>query len=237
MSGVTVPCATAALAVEVEGVRWWLGDFTVGPGQWVAVVPREEVAGGDLAVAVARVLATLVAPVQGALEVLGSDPQRLSYLELQALRRRIGLVQSWGGLLSNRTIAENVALPARVHGAPHRGDGDALAAELLAALGLAPFAEARPHQVDRLTGWRARVARALILQPAWLVVEGIGDWEGGGSAAWSALAAAVAKGAAAAVCLARPAPAFQSWLLARGGGTVSCHRGAPSVGTGREERR
>jgi len=229
--------ATAALAVEVEGVSWRLGEFAVHPGQWIAVVPQDEAAGGDLAGAVARVLATLTAPAEGGLEVLGSDPQRLSYLELQALRRRIGLVQGWGGLLSNRTIAENVALPARVHGAPSGRDADAVAGDLLAALGLVPFAEARPHQVDRVTQWRARVARALILEPAWLVVEGIGDWSAEGSAAWTALAAAVAGGAAAAVCLTRPAPAFQSWLVARAGETVPCRRIAPSVEAGREERR
>ncbi len=241
MSGATaggaVARANASLVIEVERVRWRLGEFAAHPGQWVAVVPEEEAGAGDPAPAVGRVLATLAAPAEGTLEVLGSDPQRLSYADLQALRRRIGLVQSWGGLLSNRTIAENVALPAAVHGAPDGRHAGAVAGDMLDALGLASVAEARPHQVDRLTRWRARVARALMLAPAWVVVEGVGDWAPGGSAAWSALAAAVAAGAAAVVCMSRPAPAFESWLSTRGGETVPCRRGAPSAGPGREERR
>lgn len=229
--------APAPLVVEVERTGWRLGEFAAHAGQWIAVVPEEEAGGGDLAPAVGRVLATLAAPAEGALELLGHDPQRLSYMELQALRRRIGLVQSWGGLLSNRTIAENVALAATVHGAPDGRSAAAVTGDMLDALGLAPVAGARPHQVDRLTRWRARVARALMLEPAWVVVEGVGDWAQGGSAAWSVLAAAAERGAAAAVCLSRPAPAFESWLRARGGQTVPCRRCAPNPEPGREERR
>lgn len=229
--------ALPQLLVSVEREVWRVAGMECRAGEWTALVPEEEGGGEELALAVARVLTTLAAPAEGEIELLGSAPAGLSYLGLQELRRRIGLVQGWGGLLSNRTIRENVALPAAVHGLPGGRSATEAADEKIGKLGLAPAAEARPHQVDRLTAWRARVARALILEPAWLVVEGIGDWAPGGSAAWTALAAAVERGAAAAVCLSRPAPAFESWLLARGGQTVPCRRCGPIPGPGREERR
>ncbi len=241
---VTAPPAPAAVlrlsphvAVAVEGSPWEIEEVEAYAGQWLLFAPAGDSGGVDVASAVARVLATLAAPLQGAVEILGQDPQRLSYAQMQKLRRRLGLVQGWGGLLSNRTLRENVALPALVHGLPGGGEAGAAADRLLAKLGLAPLAEARPYQADRTSAWRARLARALMLDPGWLVLEGIGDWTPGGSAAWSLLEQSVDRGAALAVCLSRPAPAFERWLRGRGGRVVGCRPVAAEVtGEGEVQR-
>lgn len=223
--------------VAVEGTAWEIEEIECHAGQWLTFLPAGDGGGADVAPAVARVLATVAAPLEGSVAILGQDPQRLSYAQLQELRRGIGLVQGWGGLVSNRSLRDNVALPALVHGLAGRREASEAADEMLARLGLAPLAEARPHQLDRLSAWRARVARALMLDPAWLVLEGIGDWTPGGSAAWSLLEHAVDRGAALAVCLSRPAPAFEQWLRGRGGRVVGCWPAAAEVTGGREVRR
>lgn len=224
------------LVIRVEREEWEVEGLECPAGEWRVVVPEEQGGGEDLVLAVARVLTTLRAPAAGRLELLGQDPARLSYRQLQGLRRRIGLVQGWGGLLSNRTLRENVELPVVVHGHPQGRSAAAAAEELLQALGLASLADRLPHQVDRLVAFRARVARALIIEPAWLVVEGVGDWTPAGSAAWQVLTAAVAAGAAGAVCLVRPAPAFQEWLAGRRGRLAPCRRWRPTPTPGREEQ-
>lgn|GEM_PF-2180383 len=241
---VTAPSGCAAVlrlsphvAVAVEGAPWEIEEVEACAGHWLLFAPAGDSGGVDVAPAVARLLATLAAPLRGSVAILGQDPQRLSYPQVQELRRRVGLVQGWGGLLSNRSLRENVALPALVHGLPGGAEAGAAAAEMMARLGLGHLAEARPHQVDRLSAWRARVARALMLDPAWLVLEGIGDWTPGGSAAWSLLEHAVDRGAALAVCLSRPAPAFEQWLRGRGGRVVGCRPAAAEVTGGGEVRR
>ena len=225
--------ADERLEVGAESSSWWLPPLRCAAGEWLVFVPDQD-SDDDVAAAMARVLTTLVPPRRGRLEVLGFDPARLSYGELQQLRRRLALVQGNGGLLSNRTLGENVVLPLAVR--PGRPGVDTAAAltVVLEQLGLAGVAHLRPHQVDRATAFRARVARALIVQPAWVVVEGTGDWEPSGSRAWSLLAAAVAGGAAAAVCLSRPAAEFVAWLEERGARTVGCRRERPPGRSGGE---
>lgn len=229
--------ADAGLEVAAESSSWWLPPLWCRAGEWVAVVPADETGGDDLAAAVARVLTTLVLPRRGSLELLGCDPARLSYSDLQGLRRRLGLVQGNGALLSNRTLGENIALPLAVRPGSAGIDTTGELAAMLAQLGLTGVAHLRPHQVDRATRFRARVARALIVKPEWVVVEGTGDWQPGGSAAWSLLMAAVAGGAAAAACLARPAPEFIAWLVEQGGRVVSCQRAGSSGVVGEEGER
>jgi ABC-type methionine transport system ATPase subunit len=206
-----------ALSLRASGRALGLDALTVNAGESVALVPPKGVLGADLATTVARVLVTIRPPDAGSVELLGHEPGTLSYLELSRLRTRLGFVQGHGGLLSNRSLRDNVALPLAVH---LRRDEEETVSELLVRFDLTRVAELRPHQVDGATRFRACAARALVLSPRWLVVEGVGDFdaEAGPSLTWQRLFAYQVKAQAAlAVCLARPMPGFEAWFSAQGG--------------------
>lgn len=95
----------------------------------------------------------------GTVELAGS----LTRDRLDALPwRDLSLVPQALGLLEDLTIAENVALPARLAGVP---DPDRLE-RLLLRLDLGPLAARRPAETSLGEQQRAAVARALLLQPA-----------------------------------------------------------------------
>ena len=88
---------------------------------------------------------------------------------------------------------------------------------------LARVAAQRPHEVDGATRFRACAARALVLSPSWIVVEGVGDFDAdsGPSLTWQRLFAYQKESRAAlAVCLSRPMPGFEAWFTAQGGRLV-----------------
>lgn len=176
-------------------------------------------AGGDLAAAVARVMATLVPPERGKLLIFELDPWQISYLELCRLRRRLGFVPGRGGLLSNRTLLDNAALPLSVHTGVDHSREQEQAQDALHRLGIGALAQRFPHAIDGPARFAACTARAMILDPGLLVVEGIGDFEAesDGSHAWRVIANAVAaQSCALVVCPGKPQPAFERWWQQRG---------------------
>ena len=95
-------------------------------------------------------------PGDGALALLG--------------RIRVGFAFAAGGLLSNLSLADNLALPLRFLGLPEaevarRSEG------ALARLGLGPLARLRPHAVSGAARKRANLARILALEPELVLLD------------------------------------------------------------------
>jgi predicted ABC-type transport system involved in lysophospholipase L1 biosynthesis ATPase subunit len=217
---------------------WRLGPLELGAGEWVVLSPAAAPDGADPAPSLVRTLGTVAQPVAGTVEILGRDPASLPYLELQRLRARLGYVQATGGLLSNRTVRENIALPVLVHAGLAEDAQDELLDATLAHFELAAVAARRPHELDVAVQWRVKVARALVLAPALIVLEGAGAWahDAGRGVGWSRLLAFRAEGRpAAAVCLGQPDAAFQGWFEGLGGRVVP-YRAVPAVSGAGEER-
>ena len=218
-----------------DGLRFQAGPHVVAleplalqPGEWLAITPDAEAVVDAAAPPLARLLATLGQPLTGSVEILGQPLHKLSYVELQRLRPRIGFVPCRGGLLSNRTLGENVGMPLSVHAGLSAPDEASQLQQLLAAHDLTRVAARRPDEVDGATRFRACVARALALEPAWLVIEGRGDFSHAGALSWALLEAHRAKVPSALVaCLRAPDPPFEAWLAARGGRVLRYHL-APS---------
>ncbi|MFF4954189.1 ABC transporter ATP-binding protein [Streptomyces chattanoogensis] len=117
------------------------------------------------------VAATLITPDCGRVVVNGTDTAGLSRAELTALRRTtIGTVFQQPNLLPSLTAAEQLQVMAHLDGRSPRKAG-VRARELLAAVGLEGQADRRPHQLSGGQRQRVNIARALMNEPAVLLVD------------------------------------------------------------------
>ncbi|KPC64071.1 ABC transporter ATP-binding protein [Streptomyces chattanoogensis] len=117
------------------------------------------------------VAATLITPDCGRVVVNGTDTAGLSRAELTALRRTtIGTVFQQPNLLPSLTAAEQLQVMAHLDGRSPR-TAKTRARELLAAVGLEGQADRRPHQLSGGQRQRVNIARALMNEPAVLLVD------------------------------------------------------------------
>lgn len=140
-------------------------DLRVEPGQRVGVVGRSDHLRRlvDLALGLRE-------PEQGTVRLLGEDLARLEIDARRALRGRVGVVLP--ELISNLTLAENLELPLAVHTDLDQATLDARVAAVLDRLGLSGRGGARPKDLHAGEVRLATVARATLLAPELLVVEG-----------------------------------------------------------------
>ncbi|WP_328886219.1 ABC transporter ATP-binding protein [Streptomyces sp. NBC_00316] len=117
------------------------------------------------------VAATLVTPDEGRVVVAGRETAGLGRARKTALRReRIGIVFQQPNLLPSLTAVEQLQVMTHLSGGTARGArGRAL--ELLGAVGLADQAGRRPHQLSGGQRQRINIARALMNDPAVLLVD------------------------------------------------------------------
>jgi putative ABC transport system ATP-binding protein len=117
------------------------------------------------------ILAGLLDPTSGALQVLGSDLIKMSDRKKVNFRaKNIGFVFQQYNLLPALTAAENVAVPLLI-GGERRRLAVQKARELLAKVGLAERTESLPTQLSGGQQQRVAIARALIHQPKLLVCD------------------------------------------------------------------
>ncbi|GHB00297.1 ABC transporter ATP-binding protein [Streptomyces chryseus] len=117
------------------------------------------------------VAATLVPPDRGRVVVAGTDTGPLSRAERAELRRtRVGIVFQQPNLLPSLTSAEQLQVMAHLSGRPPRRVRDR-ARELLDAVGLGDKAGRRPHELSGGQRQRVNIARALMNDPAVLLVD------------------------------------------------------------------
>jgi heme ABC exporter ATP-binding subunit CcmA len=161
----------AAAAAPVTAVR--AAAVVQRFGRHVALGPLDlELAGGvRLAVlggngagktTLLRMLATVVRPASGLLEVLGLDAIR----QRERLRARIGYLGHQVGLYPALTALENLEFFAVLHGL-----GRADAEEALALVRLAALAGTRAERLSRGQQQRLALARAVLHRPELLVLD------------------------------------------------------------------
>jgi NitT/TauT family transport system ATP-binding protein len=114
-----------------------------------------------------RVVADLVRPSQGQLQILGATP------EVARLRRDIGFVFQDAALLPWRTALQNVSLPLEVARSKTRGlkAPRATPLELLEMVGLKGCEQAYPHELSGGMRQRVAIARALVTDPRILLMD------------------------------------------------------------------
>ena len=211
--------------------HWVVEPFAVDPGSWVAFVPENRDPSVDPSIALAKILGTLEPPIGGEVRVLGKRIDEMTTRRLQRLRAEIGYVHSYGGLLNNRSVRDNIALPLSVHKRVRAEREGALVDELLGELDLATLANKRPFELSGAARWRTCVARAITLDPSWLVIEGLqmASTKGHSSVEWDCLRRRRDRyQLAMAVCFSRENPSAERWFE-RQGGEILRYTRAPRV--------
>jgi cell division transport system ATP-binding protein len=105
------------------------------------------------------------------------DTTRASRAKRARLRRRIGTVFQDCRLADELSVADNVALPLRIDGAPEKARRDNVAA-LLDWLAIANRSAARPSTLSASDRQRVALARAMVRRPDLLLADepaGAGD--------------------------------------------------------------
>ncbi len=143
-------------------------SFTVGRGEVVALIGGS---GTGKSVLVKEVIG-LMRPAAGTIRLLDTDVWSAGQEEMNALRRRFGMLFQDGALFSSLTVAENIAVPFREH--------TDLPAELISPLvgfklslvGLPPETGAKmPAELSGGMRKRVALARALALEPEILFLD------------------------------------------------------------------
>ncbi len=111
-----------------------------------------------------RCINLLERPDTGAVVVCGKDLCSLGRRELDAARRKIGMIFQQFNLLEQRTVEKNVRYPLEIAGWD-REKADARVAELLETVGLSDKARAYPAQLSGGQKQRVAIARALACDP------------------------------------------------------------------------
>jgi len=142
-------------------------NVKLAPGEFLSLVgPSGSGKSSLLAVA-----ATLVRPTAGLVVIDGIDAGGLSEADRTSLRRdRIGIIFQQPNLLPSLTALEQLVIGDHLRGKP-AGAAATRAAALLDLVGLAPAAGKRPHQLSGGQRQRVNIARALMGDPAVLLVD------------------------------------------------------------------
>lgn len=142
--------------------------FSVGRGEVVALIG----ASGTGKSVLVREIIGLLRPAGGTIRLLGTDVWRCSQEEMQALRRRFGMLFQDGALFSSLTVAENIAVPFRENTALPPEMIPPLVGFKLSLVGLEPDVGAKmPAQLSGGMRKRVALARALALEPEILFLD------------------------------------------------------------------
>jgi len=155
---------TSGLVRAVEGV-----SFQVRRGETLGLVGES----GSGKTTTGRLVLRLLEPTAGTVRFAGRDLAELDAEELRRLRRRAQLVfqDPYGSLNPRMTAGDAIREVLRVHGLARGREGRRID-EVLRLVGLGPeHARRHPHEFSGGQRQRVRIARALAVEPEFIVCD------------------------------------------------------------------
>jgi polar amino acid transport system ATP-binding protein len=165
-----------ATALQIEGLHKSFGELEVLRGIDLSIDRHEVVcvigASGSGKSTLLRCV-NLLEPIDAGRIVVGGDEITAKGVDVNRIRRRIGIVFQAYNLFPHMSVIDNVTLAPRKVLGLSRADAEARAMELLDRIGLAAKRNDYP---DRLSGGqqqRVAIARALAMQPDLMLLDEI----------------------------------------------------------------
>ena len=176
--------AVEDLVKHFPGERRWFGlgrpgtvvravdgvSFAIQPGQTLGLVGES----GCGKSTTGRALLRLVEPDGGRVTIDGLDVLTLGSRELRALRRRMQIVfqDPYGSLNPRMTVRQMLVEPLVIHRIAIGADAERRVGALLEEVGLNPgFGRSYPHELSGGQRQRVGIARALSVEPEFLVLD------------------------------------------------------------------
>ncbi|MDD5547645.1 MAG: cell division ATP-binding protein FtsE [Candidatus Pacebacteria bacterium] len=141
-------------------------SFEIKAGEFVCLVGKN----GAGKSTIVKLLIGEEKPTKGRIFFGPTEVNKLSYHELPALRRQIGIVFQDFRLLPMKNAYENIAYALEVEGRP-QAEIEEFVPQVLDMVGLANRAYNFPHELSGGEKQRVAIARALIHRPAVLVAD------------------------------------------------------------------
>ncbi len=118
-----------------------------------------------------KCIAGLVRPSAGSVRLEGRDIVPLGEADLNAVRRRIGLVFQYAALFDSLNVYENVAFGPKQHTRLRRADLDQLVSRRLGEVGMSGSERLMPSELSGGMRKRVGLARAMATEPAVLLYD------------------------------------------------------------------
>ena len=145
-------------------------NFDIFPGTTLGIVGES----GSGKSTTAMMLAGLTKPTSGQALVAGTDLATAGRVELRALRRDVQIVfqDPHSSLDPRMSVRQAIEEPLLVHRVGDRASRGQRVAELLETVGLRPeYAQRHPHQLSGGQAQRVSIARALALEPRFIILD------------------------------------------------------------------
>lgn len=139
-------------------------NLTVKDGEIVGIIGQSGAGKSTLV----RCINMLEPPTSGEVIINGKDMTKLSSKELREERKRIGMIFQHFNLLSNRTVAENVAFPLELSKVP-KAEQKKRIDDILELVGLTNYKDKYPAQLSGGQKQRVGIARAIVSNPSVLL--------------------------------------------------------------------
>ncbi len=155
--------------IQVTGLQAHYGDrqilhdisLSVAPGEIMVIMGGS----GSGKSTLLRHLIGLERPTAGRIDLLGQDITQARPMEMQRLRRKIGVAFQGGALFSSMSVLDNIMLPLQEHTKLDRKTMEIMARLKLEVVKLAGFGDLMPAELSGGMLKRAAIARAIVMDP------------------------------------------------------------------------